>query len=178
MNLEGWLHMVPLRIRSLFRRGAVEGELDEELRDHIERRTEEGVASGLSVEEARRTALLELGGIEQRKEECRDMRRVRWLEEFFQDIRYGFRLLRKNPGFSAVVILALALGLGANTALFSLFNSVLLAALPVRNPEELVVLNTVNETSNSSLAVSQGDIFFRTHEALWCFRETAAGASQ
>ena len=138
----------------MFRRGAVEDELDEELRDHLERRTEEGVASGLSVEEARRTALLELGGIEQRKEECRDMRRVRWLEEFFQDIRYGFRLLRKNPGFSAVVILALALGLGANTALFSLFNTVLLGALPVQHPEELVVLNTVNENSDSITSFS------------------------
>ena len=154
MNLEGWLHIVPLRIRSLFRRGAVEDELDEELQDHLERRTEEGVASGLSVEEARRTALLELGGIEQRKEECRDMRRVRWLEEFFQDIRYGFRLLRKNPGFSAVVILALALGLGANTALFSLFNTVLLGALPVQHPEQLVVLSTVNENSDSITSFS------------------------
>jgi len=154
MNLEGWLHIVPLRIRSLFRRGAVEDELDEELHDHLERRTEEGVASGLSVEEARRTALLELGGIEQRKEECRDMRRVRRLEEFFQDIRYGFRLLRKNPGFSAVVILALALGLGANTALFSLFNTVLLGALPVQHPEQLVVLSTVNENSDSITSFS------------------------
>lgn len=154
MNLEGWLHIVPLRIRSLFRRGTVEDELDEELHDHLERGTEEGIASGLSLEEARRAALLELGGIEQRKEECRDMRGVRWLEEFFQDIRYGVRLLRKNPRFSAVVILALALGLGANTALFSLFNSVLLAALPVRNPEELVVLNTMNETSDSITSFS------------------------
>ena len=154
MNLEGWPHIVPLRIRSLFRRGAVEDELDEELHDHLERRTEEGVASGLSVEEARRTALLELGGIEQRKEECRDMRGVRWLEEFLQDIRYGFRLLRKNPGFSAVVILALALGLGANTALFSLFNTVLLGALPVQHPEQLVVLSTVNENSDSITSFS------------------------
>ena len=149
MNLERWLHIVPLRIRSLFRKSAVEGELDEELRDHLERRTEEGVANGLSAEEARRAALLEMGGIEQRKEECRDMRGVRWLEEFLQDVRYGFRLLRKNPGFSAVVILALALGLGANTALFSLFHGVLLGALPVQHPEQLVVLNTVNENADS-----------------------------
>ena len=79
---------------------------------------------------------------------------VRWLEEFFQDIRYGFRLLRKNPGFSAVVILALALGLGANTALFSLFNTVLLGALPVQHPEQLVVLSTVNENSDSITSFS------------------------
>jgi putative ABC transport system permease protein len=154
MNLERWFHIVPLRIRSLFRRGAVENELDEELRDHLERRTEEGVANGLNAEAARRAALLELGGIEQRKEECRDLRGVRWLEEFLQDLRYGFRLLRKNPGFSAIVILALALGLGANTALFSLFHSVLLGALPVRNPEQLVVLSTVNENADSITSFS------------------------
>ena len=154
MNLERWLHVVPLRIRSLFRRRAVEDELDEELRDHLERRTEEGVANGLSADEARRAALLDLGGIEQRKEECRDMRGVRWLEEFLQDLRYGFRLLRKNPAFSVVVVLALALGLGANIALFSLFNTVLLGALPVQHPEQLVVLSTVNENSDSITSFS------------------------
>ncbi len=154
MNLERWLHVVPLRIRSLFRRRAVEDELDEELRDHLERRTEEGVANGLSADEARRAALLDLGGIEQRKEECRDARGVRWLEEFLQDLRYGFRLLRKNPAFSVVVVLALALGLGANIALFSLFNTVLLGALPVQHPEQLVVLSTVNENSDSITSFS------------------------
>src|SRR6478609_6999087 len=98
MDLARWRYLIPLRVRSLFRRETVEAELEEELRDHLARRTEEGIGDGLAVEDARRAALLELGGIEQRKEECRDMRRVRWLEEFFQDIRYGFRLLRKNPG--------------------------------------------------------------------------------
>jgi predicted permease len=154
MSLERWLHVVPLRIRSLFRRRAVEDELDEELRDHLECRTEEGVANGLSADEARRAALLDLGGIEQRKEECRDARGVRWLEEFLQDLRYGFRLLRKNPAFSVVVVLALALGLGANIALFSLFNTVLLGALPVQHPEQLVVLSTLNENSDSITSFS------------------------
>ncbi|HMJ07057.1 MAG TPA: ABC transporter permease [Chthoniobacterales bacterium] len=145
MNLARWRYLIPLRLRSLFRRRIVEAELDEELRDHLERRTEEEIRSGLGAEEARRVALLELGGIEQRKEECREARGLRWLEEFAQDIRYGFRLLRKHPGFSTVVVLVLALGLGANTALFSLFNSVLLRALPVRHPEELVVVSMTNE---------------------------------
>jgi len=79
---------------------------------------------------------------------------VRWLEEFLQDLRYGFRLLRKNPAFSVVVVLALALGLGANMALFSLFNTVLLGALPVQHPEQLVVLSTVNENSDSITSFS------------------------
>jgi predicted permease len=145
MNPAGWRYLIPLRLRSLFRRGIVEAELDEELHDHLERRTEEGIEDGLRREEALRAALLELGGIEQRKEECRDARGLRWLEEFAQDVRYGFRLLRKHPAFSCVVVLALALGLGANTALFSLFNSVLLRALPVRHPEQLVVLSMTNQ---------------------------------
>ena len=79
---------------------------------------------------------------------------MRWLEEFLQDLRYGFRLLRKNPGFSAMVILALALGLGANTALFSLFDGVLLGALPVQHPDQLVVLSVLNETSDSITSFS------------------------
>lgn len=149
MNLLRAPYTIPLRLRSLFRRRRVDDELDEELRYHLERKIEDGIAAGLTTEEARRQALIELGGIEQQKEECRDARGLRWLEDFLQDLRYGFRWLRKSPGFSAIVILALALGLGANTALFSLFHRVLLQALPVRDPGQLVVLNVVNESSDS-----------------------------
>jgi predicted permease len=144
-----WWFTIPLRLRSVFQRGRVEVELDEELQFHLERKIEDGIASGLSAAEARRIALLDLGGIEQRKEECRDARGIRWLEDFFQDLRFGVRWMRKSPGFSAIVILALALGLGANTALFSLFNRVLLQVLPVPHPEQLVVLNVANEQSGT-----------------------------
>ncbi len=154
MDFARWRFTIPLRLRSLFRRSAVESELEEELRDYLERKTEKGIAGGLSAAEARRAALLDLGGIEQRKEECRDARGLRWLEEFWQDIRYGVRLLRKQPGFSAVVVLALALGLGANTALFSLFNSVLLRALPVRHAEQLVVLSVTDEEDSAATTFS------------------------
>src|SRR5262245_11307217 len=141
MRLRHWFYTVPLRLRSLFRRNQVEQELDEELRYHLERQIEENIAKGLTPEEARYAALRAMGGVEQRKEECRDMRRVRLIEELMQDVRYGLRTLRRSPGFTAVAALTLALGIGANTTMFSLIDAVLLKSLPVRRPEELVSLS-------------------------------------
>jgi hypothetical protein len=88
---EHWLFTIPLRLRSLFGRAQADEELDDELRDHVERKTQEYIAKGLAPEHARRQALIEMGGIEKRKEECRDVRRVRWLQDLAQDLRFGLR---------------------------------------------------------------------------------------
>ncbi len=129
------------RLRSLFRRKTVEAELDAELRFHSEHQLEKYLRAGMSREQAIRQVRLDLGGIEQVKEDCRDARGVAPVETLLQDLRYGWRTLRKAPAFAAAAIFTLALGIGANTAIFSVVYGILLRPLPFRDPARLIVLN-------------------------------------
>src|ERR1051325_6851168 len=128
------------RLRALLRRGSLDGELDAELRYHLERQVAEYVAEGMTEEEARRAALRDFGGVTQSKERCREARGVRPVEDLRQDIVFGLRVLRRNPVFSLVAVVTLALGIGANTALFSITNAVVFRPLPFPEPERLVSL--------------------------------------
>ena len=134
------LYKLPLRLRSLFERGRVEQELSDELRFHLEKLTAENVAKGMAQDKARYAALRGLGGMEQIKEECRDMRRVNWIENLIQDVRYGLRMGGKWRGLTAILAITLALGIGVNTAIFSVLNGWLLRPLPVRSPEQIMYL--------------------------------------
>jgi predicted permease len=125
----------------LWRRRQLEEQLDKELRFHIEQHVSDLVARGYDLREARRQARLSLGGPEQVKEECRDARGTRWLEDLAQDLRYALRTLRQHPGFAAVALLTLALGIGATTVMFTLINGVLLKPLPFPSPDRLLTLN-------------------------------------
>lgn len=124
--------------RALFYKGKLDAQMDEEMRAHIELRTEANIAAGMNPEEARLAAFRQFGGTDLVKEQCRDQRGTRWIENFFQDMRFGARQLRKNPGFATVAALTLALGIGANTFVFSIINQVYLQPLPFPNPQKLV----------------------------------------
>jgi predicted permease len=128
--------------RNLFRRDRVERELDEELAAAVDQLAEENAAGGMSPEEARRQARIALGGVDQVKEAVRESRAGAGLETFGQDVRYAVRMLRRNPGFSAVAVATLALGIGANTAIFTVLDAALLAPLPYADPSRLVMLWT------------------------------------
>ncbi len=132
-----WLN----RFTEMFRSGDLDRDLDDELRSHIEMRTQDNLASGMSTKDARRDALLRFGNPTTTKEDTRSTRIITWLESLGRDLRYGLRQLRRSPGFAIVAVLTLALGIGANTAIFQLIDAVRLRSLPVDKPEQLMLID-------------------------------------
>ncbi|HXN50509.1 MAG TPA: ABC transporter permease [Candidatus Acidoferrum sp.] len=135
------------RLRALFRGSSMEAKLDSELRFHFEHEVAKYIGSGLSPEEARRRARLAFGSFDQVHEDCREAGGVNLLETIFQDIRYALRILRRTSVITAVAIFSLALGIGANTAIFTLIDAVLLRSLPLRDPQQLVQLRIHNRVA-------------------------------
>ncbi len=146
--MTSWFRAFISRLIALFRRKDLEKKLQEELDFHLEMQAAENLKNGMNPPEARNAALRSFGGIDQTKEKYRDAGYLRFVEDLLQDLRYGMRMLRRNPGFSAAILITLILGIGANTAIFHILDTVDLRPLPVRNPEELVLLKPLQDGSN------------------------------
>ena len=142
------LRAIWIRIWGTFGNKRESMELDEELESHLQMHIEDNVRSGMSEPEARRQALIRLGGLEQTKESYRERQRLPGLETLWQDVRFGLRMLLKSRGFTVVAVLTLGLGIGANTALFSVLNAVLLDPLPYPHAEELITVHAAKQNFN------------------------------
>jgi hypothetical protein len=157
--LRVWL----LRLAAMFRRRSSDNELGEELETHVQMHISDDVHAGMTEVEARRQALIKLGGIAQTKEMYRARRGLPWLDGMAQDVRYGVRVLRKSTGFTLVAVLTLALGIGVNTAIFTAFDALVLRPRPVKDPERLVsLIRTAPGESSGGLSYPDY-IFLRDH---------------
>jgi macrolide transport system ATP-binding/permease protein len=148
MRMEHWWFTARLRLKSVLLRSRVEQDMDEELRFHLENKIEEAIANGLSSKEARYAAMRAMGGLEQRKEEMRDARRIHWFTDFFDDVHYASRSLRRTSGFAAFVVMTLALGIGVTSGVFSMVDALIFRPYPVPHPTGVVTLVSTTRDSN------------------------------
>jgi len=156
-----WRYKVPLRLRSLFRRNKAEMDLGEELQFHLQNQIDEFVAQGMDPQEARHAAFRSLGGVEQVKEECRDERRVNWIQDFVHDLHFGLRMLRKSPGFTAVAVFTLALGIGGTSAVFSVVDRILFRSLPYPQDNRLVSFGLLAPIERDEFMLGSSYVDFR-----------------
>jgi predicted permease len=170
MNL--W-HKIQSGFRALFRKEKLDQEMDEEMRAHIGLRTQANMAAGMNPDEARYAALRSFGGMEQVKEVCRDLRGVGWIETFWQDVRFGLRMLRRNSGFTAVAVLILAIGIAASTTLFSVMQAVFLGQCPYQDPQTLVCIYETNPAKNQYRLEPSGPSFRDWREQNHVFEQIA-----
>ncbi len=175
MKIMRWFSTLPLRLRALFQKKHLEEELDAELQFHLDRQMEELMAQGLSASEARAATMRALGGVERQKEQCRNVRAGQWLETLWSDVRYGVRRLRASRVFTLTAILSLALGIGANTAMFTLMRVALWKPLPVQSPGELfqLIQNDPSEKDGTNPGHSW-PLFQEMEDAFQPFGEVAA----
>jgi hypothetical protein len=152
MRLERWLLAILVRLKSLARGRRAAAELDEELQFHIERQIEDSMAAGLEPAAARQAALRKFGGLQQRREECRELHRIRLWDALVQDVRYTGRTVQRSRGFAVGVVAILSLGIGASTTVFSVVNEVLIEPLPYPEPHRIVQILSSTPTETSALA--------------------------
>jgi hypothetical protein len=164
------------RIASVFRTRKLDEELDEELFSHMEMRVQDNMAAGMSAEEAQLDARRRFGNPAQIKESTRAQRMAVWLETVLQDARFGFRMLRRTPGFTLVAVLTVALTIGAATAVFTIVNSVLLRPLPYENSDRLIVIATFMPRSNEEITASAQYTAFKNNSRI--SRTAARGADK
>lgn len=169
-----WWCKISNGFRALFRKELLDREMDEEMRLHLELRTRKNIKAGMSPEEARHAALRSFGGTEQVKEVCRDLRGIGWIEAFCKDLRYGVRMMCRTPGFMAIALVTLGLGIGANTAIFSVVNAVLLRPLPYQHPNGLVSLWEENKKEGIEEMGTSGRNFAYWREQNHVFESMAA----